>query len=105
MKRAFVIHIRAQDTSALDRKVSEVVPVIEGSFYPFDPGEIYGKIVAALSQAVTEQDFIVPMGSTLANFLAGYYLGSQGVQRLKLMIHDVKTNTYREVVFLPEKKQ
>jgi len=102
MKRAFVIHLRSQDLESVGRKVGEIVPVLEGRFYPFDIGALCGIIQEVLSQFDTSKDFIVPMGSTLVNFLAGYYLGQQNTGLIKIMVHDVKTNMYREVIFAPD---
>lgn len=103
MKRAFILHRRAQDTSEIGMKVDDTKIVIDGKFYPFDPGEIYAKIQEAMSHFDTD-DVIVPCGSNLICFLAGFFLGSQkNPKKLKLLVHDVRNNKYRDVIFIPEK--
>lgn len=103
MKRAFILHFRAQDTSACEIKVDETKIVVDGKFYPFDPGDLYEQISEVMSHFDTANDLLVPCGSNLVCFLAGFFLGRNDAKRLKMMIHDVKTNRYREVVFVPKR--
>lgn len=102
VKRAFILHLKSQDMEGVTAKVEETKVVIQGKFNPFEPGELYKEIDKAMTSFDADQDYVVPVGSLLISFLSGFWLGQKNPKRLRLMIHDVKTNRYREVVFRPE---
>jgi hypothetical protein len=102
LKRAFVLHRRAQDFDEAAAKVDEIKVVIDGKFSAFEPGEVYREIDKAMTSFDAEKDYVLPVGSLLISFLSGFWMGQKNPTRIKLMILDIKTNRYREVVFRPE---
>jgi len=97
-KKAFVLHHSDQDLASLKPKVDEVIIVVKGRFSPFNPTDLFKKIQENVTSFDTEADYVVPVGSTVANFLAGVALGLKQPKKIKLCILDSRNNHYKEVV-------
>ena len=97
MRKIYLIHLKEQDISGVRRK-GEVRTVVEGRQNPFATSDLVRAIEKGVTDLDTSADYILPVGSSLVNFLSGLVLGLKRPRSLKLMIHDAKSGEYKEVV-------
>lgn len=101
-RKAYVIQLRDKDVSAAKKKVDEVISVFEGRINTFYPGELFVDVRKAMTDYDTEHDYVIPVGSTVANFIAGIAVGLKRPKRVKLLVFDLQ-GRYKEVVLDLEK--
>lgn len=94
--KAFVIQIRDKDVSGAAKK-ADLVPIFEGKVRTFFPGDIFAEIQKAMSHYDPKRDYILPVGSSLANFVAGVAVGLKSPGQVKLMVY-AGNEEYKEVV-------
>jgi hypothetical protein len=96
--KALVIHLRSQDIERLKRKVSETKVLLEGLVNPFDVQRLFEDIQKGMTSIDTTEDYVVPMGSAVANFVAGLVVGLRKPKKVKFLIHESAVGNYKEVV-------
>ena len=105
MKKAFVTHLSSQDITEKTAKVDLVVPILEGRLNPFGVQDLLKDVRKGMTDLDTEEDYIIPAGSSVANFVAGLALGLRKPGQVKLKIFDATRGQYKEVVLILEKKK
>lgn len=105
MKKAFVTHLSSQDITEKTARVDLVVPFLEGKLNPFDVQTLLKDVRHAVTDLDTEEDYVIPAGSAVANFIAGIALGMRGPRTLKLKVFDATRGQYKEVLLVLEKKK
>lgn len=90
-------HRRSQDIDRAKAK-GRVTVVFEGPVNPFDVQTLFQQLSKAMTSTDTAKDYLLPMGSAVVNFLAGLAVGMKNPEKVKFLLHEAKTGTYKEVV-------
>ena len=97
MSTTIVIHRRSQDISKAEEK-GAVTILFEGQVNSFDVQTLFEQASKAMTSVDTAKDHILPMGSAVANVIAGIVIGMKNPKKVKFRIHEAKTGTYKDVV-------
>ena len=80
------------------REFGEILFCLDGRVHPADTHEIF-RIALQVAKEWNSEDILLPVSSTTSTVFVlalGILLFQRGVNSIKMLVHDAKTNQYRE---------